>query len=124
MNPSQNHCILVVDDIADNLLLLQLVLEAEGYQVELADCGDVALSRVRDSLPDLVLLDIMMPDMNGFEVTQHLRQTENLGELLIVLITADQEVCFEQAIAAGANDVIFKPIDMNHLIARIDGWLH
>ncbi|QYO68712.1 response regulator [Leptolyngbya sp. 7M] len=71
--------ILVVDDIADNLLLLQAILESEGYQVELADSGPAALDRIKTAPPDLVLLDVMMPDMNGFEVTQRVRQVAQLN---------------------------------------------
>ena len=122
MNPTQNHCILIVDDIADNLLLLQLILETEGYRVDLADSGSLALSRIQASPPDLVLLDVMMPGMNGFEVTRRLRETESFSTLPVVLITADRSVSFEQALAAGANDVICKPIDMDHLLNRINGW--
>jgi CheY-like chemotaxis protein len=122
MSPAQNHCILVVDDIADNLLLLQLILETEGYRVELADSGRGALSRIQASPPDLVLLDVMMPDMNGFEVVQHLRESETLSLLPIVLITADRNVDFEQALEVGANDVICKPIDIETLLTRVNAW--
>ncbi|PSB34356.1 response regulator [Stenomitos frigidus] len=124
MSPTQNYCILVIDDIVDNLILLQFILEAEGYQVELADSGSSAVSRAQAISPDLVLLDVMMPDMNGFEVTQHLRQAERLREMPIVFITADREVCFEQAVKAGADDVVFKPIDLDQLLTRINNWLH
>jgi CheY-like chemotaxis protein len=122
MSPAQNHCILVVDDIADNLLLLQLILETEGYRVELADSGRGALSRIQESPPDLVLLDVMMPDMNGFEVVQQLRESESLSLLPIVLITADRTVDFEQALEVGANDVICKPIDVETLLTRVNAW--
>ena len=122
MSPNQECCVLVVDDIADNLLLMQLVLEMEGYRVELADSGAIALSKIRESPPDLVLLDVMMPNMNGFEVTHCLRQSEALSRLPIVLITADREINFEQALAVGANDIISKPVDMDELLVRVDQW--
>ena len=122
MNNNQIYCILVVDDIADNLALMQLILEAEGYRVELAISGYVALSSIQASPPDLVLLDVMMPDMNGFEVTQHLRQTECFSQLPIVLVTADRSINFEEALAAGANDVICKPIDIDNLLSRVSSW--
>jgi CheY-like chemotaxis protein len=122
MNSTQNYCILVVDDIADNLVLMQLVLESEGYQVELADSGDAAIASIRTARPDLVLLDVMMPDMNGFEVTQRLRQDKDCSRLPIVLLTADRSINFEQALAAGANDIITKPIDMDHLLTRVSDW--
>ena len=70
--------ILVVDDITDNYLLLQTLLETEGYQVEVADSGQAALAKVESNPPDLMLLDVMMADMNGYEVTQHIRQNPRL----------------------------------------------
>ncbi len=124
MNPTQNYCVMVVDDIADNLTLLQLVLEIEGYHVELATSGRTALAKIQASPPDLLLLDVMMPGMTGFEVTQHLRQVEHLSLLPIVLITADQSVDLERALAAGANDVICKPIDVDELLTRVGDWCH
>jgi len=123
MDPTQNYCVMVVDDIADNLTLLQLVLEIEGYHVELATSGRAALAKIQASPPDLLLLDVMMPGMTGFEVTQHLRQVDHLS-LPIVLITADQSVNLERALAAGANDVICKPIDVDELLTRISAWCH
>lgn len=115
---------MVVDDIADNLLLLQLVLETEGYQVKLAASGSLALSNIQASPPDLVLLDVMMPGMNGFEVTGYLRQIENLSLLPILLLTASREVDLAQALAVGANDVIYKPIEMNALLTTVNTWCH
>jgi CheY-like chemotaxis protein len=64
----------------------------------------------------------MMPDMNGFEVTHCLRQNEAQSLLPIVLITADREINFEQALAVGANDIISKPVDMDELLVRVDQW--
>ena len=124
MNHTQNYCILVVDDIADNLILLQLILENAGYRVELATSGSLALSSIQASPPDLVLLDVMMPGMNGFEVTQHLRQDESFALLPIMLLTADQSVSVEKALAIGANDVIPKPIDVDNLLTRINNFCH
>lgn len=123
MNHPRNHCVLVVDDVVDNLLLLQLILESEGYRVELATDGKTALSKVQKALPSLVLLDVMMPVMNGFEVTQRLRQLRDCLLLPIVLVTADRSVDFDRALTVGANDVIRKPIDMNELLARVGHWL-
>ncbi|MBD2034626.1 response regulator [Phormidium sp. FACHB-592] len=118
----QEYSVLVVDDVADNLLLLQLVLEMEGYRVELADSGAEALSKIKESPPDLVLLDVMMPEMNGLEVTQCLRKSRELSLLPIVLITADRDIDVDQALAVGANDVINKPVDMDDLLARVGNW--
>ncbi|MBW4474218.1 MAG: response regulator [Stenomitos rutilans HA7619-LM2] len=119
MNPTQNYNILIVDDIADNLVLMKLLLEIEGYQVDVASSGSTAISKIEASPPDLVLLDVMMPDMSGLEVTQRLRGSKSFSLLPIVLITADRAIDFEQARAAGANDLICKPVDMDELLIRI-----
>ena len=70
---SATESILVVDDCQDNLFLMQLILETQGYQVEIANSGEEALREINCHRPDLVLLDLMMPKMNGYEVVKHLR---------------------------------------------------
>lgn len=122
MSTFQNNRILVVDDLFDNLLLLKLVLEAEGYDVETAADGQTAIAKIHESPPDLVLLDIMMPEMNGFEVTQQLRQSDDLPFIPILLITADQDVELNHSLEAGANDIIHKPIDFDELLHRVKNW--
>ena len=90
-----NYRILVVDDLADNLFLLQTLLESEGYVVETALNGKAALDKIEQIPPNLVLLDIMMPGLNGYEVTRQVRQDERFSALPIVLITAHDE-CFQK----------------------------
>jgi CheY-like chemotaxis protein len=116
---SQSYRILAVDDVDDNLLLLQTLLESEGYTVDVANSGRMALEKIQTTPPDLVLLDVMMPDMNGYEVTQHIRENQRCGDLPILLISAHDEVRLEQGVAAGANDFIRKPLDFNRLLSRI-----
>jgi CheY-like chemotaxis protein len=115
--------ILVVDDIGDNLFLLQTVLEAEGYQVDTADNGTSALTKVEASPPDLILMDVMMPDMNGYEVTQRIRQNSSIPFIPILLVTAHEEANDIQGLAMGANDFIRKPIEFDKLLARISAFL-
>ncbi len=110
--------ILAVDDMVDNLLLLQIFLESEGFEVEVAESGSLALDRLRQSLPDLVLLDVMMPEMNGLEVTQEIRS--NNHTLPILLISAHDKVQVQPGLDAGANGYIQKPIDFSQLLSRID----
>lgn len=123
MSASPCHRILVVDDLMDNLFLLQTVLEAEGYNVELADNGQAALTKVQSSPPDLILLDIMMPDMNGYEVTQRIRQNPGLPYIPILLVTAHEESKVIEGLNSGANDFIRKPIDFDELLARVSTFL-
>lgn len=111
--------ILVVDDLPDNSFLLQTVLEAEGYQVEVADSGFSALEKIETNPPDLVLLDVMMPEMNGFEVTQRIRQNSCLPFIPILLITGYTEPSASDGFDVGADGFIRKPIDFDDLLERI-----
>lgn len=115
--------ILVVDDIADNSFLLQMILEEEGYQVEIADSGRQALERIAVAPPDLVLLDVMMPDMNGFEVTQRIRQDAALPFIPILLITGYLDPHPADGFDVGADDFIRKPIDVDLLLKRVHAIL-
>ncbi len=120
---SQTFRILVVDDLSDNLFLLQTVLEAEGYEVETADNGNSALEKIEDSPPDLILMDVMMPGMNGYEVTQQIRQNSDLPFMPILLVTAYEDVNEIQGLALGANDFIRKPIEFDTLLSRVEAFL-
>ena len=81
--------ILAVDDTRDNLILVQTLLESEGYEIDLVSDGASALQKVAQSPPDLILLDVMMPGMNGYEVTRRIRRNPDLSYIPILLITAD-----------------------------------
>ena len=111
--------ILVVDDLADNCFLLKAILEAEGYTVEIANTGSAALAKAEALPPKLMLLDVMMPEMNGYEVTQRVRQSTKLADLPVVLITAHDKESASIGKAAGANDFICKPFDFNELMRQV-----
>ena len=112
------ECVLVVDDCHDNLFLMQLILEKQGYQVEIADSGSQALSKINCQRFDLILLDLMMPKMNGYEVIKYLRNN-NLPFIPVFLVTANKYVTKKQAVTAGANGIVYKPIDINILTSKI-----
>lgn len=120
---SQTYRILAVDDVPDNLLLLQTVLEAEGFSVDTATCGKSALNKAKSSRPDLVLLDLMMPGMNGYEVTQQLRQHDELASIPVLLITAHDGVTTAQVCQVGANGLVCKPIDLDDLLTKVKTFL-
>lgn len=115
--------ILVVDDLEDNLFLMKTILEFEGYQVELARGGEEALSKMRQFLPDLVLLDVMMPDISGIEVTKQVKKDRAISFIPIVLVTAFSSASPAEGVSAGANDLIRKPIDVDELLACIKAHL-
>lgn len=116
--------ILVVDDIEDNLFLLQTVLETEGYRVDTAGSGTTALAKVNDSPPNLILMDVMMPDMNGYEVTRQIRQNPNLPFVPILMVTAYDVISTGQDLALEANNFIRKPIEFELLLSKVAALLH
>ncbi len=120
---AQSDCILVVDDSPDNLFLVQTILEEEGYQLSFAEDGMSALEQVHQSPPSLVLLDVMMPGMNGYEVTQKIRSNPNLPFIPILLVTAHEESSVVKGLDTGADDFIRKPFDMDELLARVRALL-
>jgi adenylate cyclase len=115
--------ILVVDDVPQKVKLLADVLAAKGYEVVTAACGTEALERIRSARPDLVLLDIMMPDMTGYEVCQAVRADPAIGVLPVVLVTALDPSERIKGLQAGADDFLTKPINQPELIARVRSLL-
>jgi DNA-binding response OmpR family regulator len=120
---TQVYRVLAVDDVPDNLFLLQTILEMEGFVVDVATNGSTALRKIKATPPDLILLDVMMPGMNGYEVTQQIRQDDSLPSIPILLISAHDEASALRGIELGANDFICKPIDFNELLTRVRTYL-
>ncbi|MBD1821128.1 response regulator [Cyanobacteria bacterium FACHB-DQ100] len=123
MSSEERFHILVVDDLFDNVLLLQMLLEDEGYEVETAESGTLALEKIAANPPDLLLLDVMMPDMNGYEVTRRIRENPALPDFPILLISAHEQDNAVQGLDLGANDFIRKPFDFDELFARVRAFL-
>lgn len=119
MSPAQAKRILIVDDIEDNLSLLEAILMEEGYEVDITKDGKSALAKIEASPPDLLLLDAMMPQMNGYEVTRRIRQNKNLPFIPILMITAYEDANVPEGLDLGANDFIRKPIDFDELMSRV-----
>ncbi|MEI6201756.1 MAG: response regulator [Enhydrobacter sp.] len=120
-NPAR---ILVVDDVADNVEILRMRLESMGYEVVVAEDGEQALERVRETLPDLILLDIMMPKIDGLEVARRLKADSGLPFIPIIMVTAKttaQDVL--AGLEAGGDDYLTKPIDHGALIVRVRAML-
>jgi DNA-binding response OmpR family regulator len=117
--PPKVDRILVVDDLPDNCFLLQTVLKSEGYQVDVADSGSAALAKITTCPPDLVLLDVMMPEMDGFEVTRRMRHNSALPFIPVLLVTGYSELTPADGFDVGADDFVRKPIDFDLLLHRI-----
>jgi two-component system, sensor histidine kinase and response regulator len=117
--PPQCSRILVVDDLETNRLLLQSFLESEGYAVELASDANSAITQIENSPPDLVLLDVMMPDMDGYELTQQIRLNHKIPPIPIVLVTAHEQTSEKQGFAAGADDFVCKPLSLKDLLIKL-----
>ncbi|MEC4894265.1 MAG: HAMP domain-containing sensor histidine kinase [Oscillatoria sp. PMC 1051.18] len=123
-NPSAHpDKILVVDDSPDNLFLVQSILEEEGYKIDLAEEGRSALAKIEESPPDLVLLDVMMPEMDGLEVTKRIRENPHLPFIPILLITAFDQPSVVKGLDSGADDFIRKPVEVDELLARVRSLL-
>jgi len=111
--------VLVVDDTPQNIKVLDAMLTPRGYEVIPAESGEEALAKLDSESPDLVLLDIVMPGMDGYEVCRRIRSAAATALLPVVMITASGEQEKVSAIEAGADDFITKPLDQGELMARI-----
>lgn len=119
INPSE-YKILIVDDVMSNVLLLKVLLTNEKFAIATASNGRQALEQVEKENPDLVLLDIMMPDMSGFEVAQHLKSNPNTADIPIIFLTAlNSTADIVKGFQVGANDFISKPFNKEELIIRV-----
>lgn len=120
----QSVKILVVDDDARNIRLLEAMLNAEGHATLSAGTGQEALQMAGKEIPGLILLDVMMPDMNGFEVIEKLKALPATCNIPIIMVTAlDDRESRLYALQAGADEFISKPVDRIELALRIKNIL-
>jgi len=129
MNPSPDiaahrECILVVDDETDNREVLDLILTLEGFVVLTAASGEEAFASVTEQRPDLILLDVMMPGMTGYQVVAKLKDDIATQNIPVILLTAlDGRKARMAGLSAGADDVFAKPLDSAKLMLRVRNLL-
>jgi PleD family two-component response regulator len=116
--------VLIADDDAQNLELMEAYLAGTDYEVRTAADGEATLRQVADWKPDLILLDIMMPKISGFEVCKRLKANAQTRGIMVLMITAlDQQSDMDRAVEAGTNEFLTKPINKNDLLLRVQNLL-
>ena len=116
--------VLVVDDEANILLSLEFLMKRAGYDVRIARDGEEALAEIKKARPDLVLLDVMMPKRNGFDVCEIIRANPEWRDMRVIMLTAKgRDVEREKGMAVGADDYITKPFSTRDVLDRVGGLL-
>lgn len=115
--------ILVVEDYEDTRLFMKFLLESYGYQVIEAVDGLDALDKIRHEFPDLILMDMSMPEMDGLAATKAIRKLKRGAEIPIIAVTAHGKRFYERALKAGCNDLIEKPVDFDSFETVINQYL-
>jgi len=116
--------VLIVDDELNIVTALEFLLQKSGYEVMAAQNGDEALKRVASFAPDLVLLDVMMPHISGYEVCRRMRERADWRHIKIIMLTAKgRDVEMSKGLSIGADLYITKPFSTQELVAKINGLL-
>lgn len=121
----ENMKILIVDDIPENVSALALALESEGFILAMAAGGEEALQIAEDFLPDLILMDVRMNGMDGFETCRQLKKNDATGDIPVIFLTVSQETeDIKQGFQCGGVDYICKPFSQEEVCARVRTHLH
>jgi len=111
--------ILIIDDEFPVGYLIKINLEAEGYETILALSGEEGLEKAKATAPDLITLDVLMPEMDGFEVLEALKRDEALNSIPVMMISVVNEIRKKKGMKMGAVDYLLKPIDFDNLLDRM-----
>jgi len=115
-----DYKILIVDDVVSNVLLLKILLSNEKYQVVTANCGNMCIEQAKNEKPDLILLDVMMPDISGFDAAQILKKTPETAHIPIIFLTAlNNPSDLVHGFQVGASDFLTKPFNKEELVVRV-----
>lgn len=117
MNVNKGTSVLVVDDCEDNRLLMELLLQSEGYKVKSVDSGIKGLAEINKQHPDLIILDLMMPDISGLEVVRHLKDRCHQSRIPIILLTANSQIRHHNV--RDVDVVCHKPFNLDNILEKI-----
>lgn len=121
MCDKKDAIVLVVDDCEDNLFLMELILAQDGYKVEKASCGIEGIEKIHQLVPDLIILDVMMPDMSGFEVVEKIKPHQHLSQIPILFCTANKFT--DETVIEKVADVCYKPIDISEILRKVNSLI-
>ncbi len=124
MESSEKHRVLIADDVAANSELLEAYLSSIDCDTEIAVDGNEAMEKVASFKPDLILLDVMMPKLSGFEVCKKVKSDPATASTMVLMVTALNELGdIERAVDAGTNDFLSKPVNRVELVKRVENLL-
>ena len=122
--PAQTPLMLIIDDERGILDFIQLGMRKEGFRIELAQDGPTGLSKARTLIPDIVILDIMLPGVDGFNICRQLRESPATADIPIIMLTAKDDVSDRvKGLSMGADDYLPKPFDFSELLARVQALM-
>ncbi len=125
MKLKSDFCILVVDDSTTNVVLLEAIFYERGYKIETAYNAKEAYAIIEKQTPDLILLDLLMPQINGFDLFKQLRKNRNTKNTPVIVVSAaTDEENVDRIMKMGAVDFIKKPIDLEYLVDKVESVLH
>ena len=125
MEGNRDYKILVVDDSTTNVVLLEAILDEKGYQIETALNAKEAYAIIEKDSPDLILLDLLMPKISGFDFLQEIRKSEKTKNTPVIVVSAlTDEENIDKIMKMGAIDFVKKPIDLQYLVERVESVLH
>ena len=115
--------VLIVEDLDDIRSMMKILVECYGYQAITADDGYEAIEKVKEYHPDLILMDLMMPVLDGVVAVEIIRKLENINEIPIIALTAYNELYQSKALEAGCNEVLSKPLNFSNLKPLLNQYL-